>query len=74
MNIKICPENKVLNPKTNRCIKKPNIKICPENKVINPKNINLFKKIFYPFINRINTNINDRIKYNNLLNKIFKYR
>ena len=80
-NIKICPENKVLNPKTNRCIKicpenkvlnpkKPNIKICPENKVINPKNINLFKKLFYPFINRINTNINDRIKYNNLLNKI----
>jgi hypothetical protein len=30
MNIKICPENKVLNPK-------PNIKICPENKVLNPK-------------------------------------
>lgn len=30
MNIKICPENKVINPKTN-------IKICPENKVLNPK-------------------------------------
>lgn len=38
-----------------------NIKICPENKVLNPKNINLFKKLFYPFINRINTNINDNI-------------
>ena len=56
---KKCKENQIRNPKTNRCIKKPNI-----------KKINLFKKLFNPFINRINANINDRIKYNNLLNKI----
>jgi hypothetical protein len=54
---KKCKENQIKNPKTNRCIKKPNI-----------KKINLFKKLFNPFINRINANINDRIKYNNLLN------
>ena len=45
---KICPEDKVLNPLTNRCIKKKTInklpkktlskpdKICPEGKVLNP--------------------------------------
>jgi nucleoid DNA-binding protein len=45
---KVCPEGKVLNPKTNRCVKikadnKPKskssikVKVCPEGKVINPK-------------------------------------
>jgi len=68
--IKTCPEGKVLNPKTNRCIK---IKVDKDNKK-KPKNKdnnkpNLFKKLFYPFINRVNANINDRIKYYNLLLK-----
>jgi len=40
LNNKICPEGKILNPKTNRCIK-----------------INNNKKLYYPFINRINANI-----------------
>lgn len=40
LNKKICPEGKILNPKTNRCIK-----------------INNNKKLYYPFINRINANI-----------------
>ena len=64
---KDCKENQIRNPKTNRCIKKTKIinkKVFPEE-----KQLNLFKKLFYPFINRINTNINDRIKYNNLLKK-----
>ena len=61
---KECPEGKIRNPKTNRCIK---IRI---NKKEIKKKENLFKKLFYPFINRINTNINDRIKYNYLLRKI----
>jgi len=37
---KVCPEGKIVNPKTGRCIKDKNIKtekICPEGKVINPK-------------------------------------
>jgi hypothetical protein len=42
---KVCPEGKVLNPKTNRCILIRNIKDpankspkkCPEGKVLNPK-------------------------------------
>jgi predicted nucleic acid-binding Zn ribbon protein len=45
---KVCPEGKVLNPKTGRCIKKENLikmndknakvaKVCPEGKVLNPK-------------------------------------
>ncbi len=42
---KICPEGKVLNPKTNRCIKSKTVKKidekiekkCPEGKVLNPK-------------------------------------
>jgi len=47
---KKCPEGKVLNPKTGRCIKKENFlkanmppgvkqvpKKCPEGKVLNPK-------------------------------------
>lgn len=39
---KSCPEGKVLNPKTNRCVKipvkKPKAKkSCPEGKVLNPK-------------------------------------
>jgi hypothetical protein len=46
---KICPDGKVINPKTNRCIKIKTInklpektlskpkKICPNGKVINPK-------------------------------------
>ena len=37
---KKCPEGKILNPKTGRCIliKKPKSpKKCPEGKVINPK-------------------------------------
>jgi len=88
-NKKECPEGKIRNPKTNRCIKirNNNKKECPEGKIRNPKTNrcikirnnnkkdikkkeNLFKKLFYPFINRINTNINDRIKYNYLLRKI----
>jgi len=70
IKIKTCPEGKVLNPKTNRCVK---IKVNKDNKK-KPKNkdnnkLNLFKKLFYPFINRVNANINDRIKYYNLLIK-----
>ena len=69
LNIKICPEGKILNPKTNRCIK-INYKKNNNNKKDNNKKDNLFKQLFYPFINRINANINDRIKYNNLLKNI----
>jgi hypothetical protein len=57
MKDKKCPEGKIRNPKTNRCIK---IRV---NKKEIKKKENLFKKLFYPFINHINTNINDRIKY-----------
>ena len=35
--IKICPEGKILNPKTNRCIKNKTVKICPEGKILNLK-------------------------------------
>ena len=37
--VKECPEGKVLNPKTNRCIKYVTKikKECPEGKVLNPK-------------------------------------
>jgi len=81
---KKCKTNQIRNPKTNRCvnIKANKIKTCPEGKILNPKTNrcvkinknnnkkpNLFKKLFYPFINRVNANINDRIKYNNLLLK-----
>jgi hypothetical protein len=53
---KICPEDKVLNPLTNRCIKKKTInklpkktlskpdKICPEDKVLNPLTNRCIKK------------------------------
>jgi hypothetical protein len=40
---KVCPEGKVLNPKTNRCIIDRNVKkpkepkVCPEGKILNPK-------------------------------------
>ncbi len=40
VSVKKCPEGKVINPKTNRCIKKPTsikVKTCPKGKVINPK-------------------------------------
>jgi serine/threonine protein kinase len=37
---KACPDGKVLNPKTNRCVKNPNrsktVKVCPEGKILNP--------------------------------------
>jgi DNA polymerase beta len=39
MNSKICPDGKVLNPKTNRCIKlKPTkqTRVCPDGKILNP--------------------------------------
>jgi serine/threonine protein kinase len=35
--INICPEGKILNPITNRCIKNKTVKICPDGKVLNPK-------------------------------------
>ena len=39
--LKDCPEGKIRNPKTNRCIKNPNMlktqKRCPEGKILNPK-------------------------------------
>jgi hypothetical protein len=54
---KKCPEGKVLNPKTGRCIKKENFlkanmpqevkkvsKKCPEGKVLNPKTGRCIKK------------------------------
>ena len=34
---KVCPEGKVLNPKTGRCVKIKKPKNCPEGKVLNPK-------------------------------------
>jgi hypothetical protein len=38
MVLKPCPEGKIRNPKTNRCIKDPAFgKTCPEGKVLNPK-------------------------------------
>ena len=36
------------------------------------KKPNLFKKLFYPFINRVNANIDDRIKYYTLLKQVLK--
>jgi DNA polymerase beta len=39
MNSKICPEGKVLNPETGRCIKSRPIKqqrVCPDGKILNP--------------------------------------
>jgi phage FluMu protein Com len=52
---KKCPEGKVINPKTGRCIKKENLvkmmdpaghvaKECPEGKVRNPKTGRCIKK------------------------------
>ena len=35
--MKICPEGKILNLKTNRCIKNIKTKICPEGKILNLK-------------------------------------
>ena len=67
---KVCPEGKVLNPKTKRCIKIKVTKAKAKSPVKVPKKPNLFKKLFYPFINRVNVNIDDRIKYNNLLKKV----
>jgi hypothetical protein len=37
---KICPDGKMINPKTGRCVKVPVVKkekICPAAKMINPK-------------------------------------
>tara|TARA_Y100000389_G_scaffold11533_2_gene10605 strand:- start:1519 stop:2799 length:1281 start_codon:yes stop_codon:yes gene_type:complete len=45
---KTCPEGKVINPITNRCIKKPLSKpekTCPEGKVINPKTGRCINKV-----------------------------
>ena len=44
--LKKCPEGKVLNPKTDRCIKKKTEKVkkCPEGKVLNPKTGRCIKK------------------------------
>jgi hypothetical protein len=79
---KKCPEGKVLNPKTNRCVNKksegnvskPKTDRCVKgnvsNKCVDIKRENLFKKLFNPFINRVNSNIDDRIKYYNLLNNV----
>ena len=39
--IKVCPKGKIINPKTGRCINKPQEKtkkkVCPKGKIINPK-------------------------------------
>ena len=46
-NEKKCPEGKILNPKTNRCIKlkeNKNEKKCPEGKILNPKTNRCIKK------------------------------
>ena len=66
INIKVPKEKPVKVPK-----EKP-IKVHKEKPVKNQikqqsKKPNLFKKLFYPFINRVNANINDRIKYHDLL-------
>ncbi len=64
-NKKICPKENILNSKTNKCVKIKN-----EKKLKSEKKPNLFKKLFNPFINRVNSNINDRIKYYNLLKNV----
>jgi len=40
MNSKKCPPGKIVNPNTNRCIKKP----CPPGKIVNPKTNRCIKK------------------------------
>jgi len=43
--MKICPEGKILNLKTNRCIKNIKTKICPEGKILNLKTNRCIKNI-----------------------------
>ena len=82
---KKCKEHQIRNPKTNRCInkikqkvKKPSpIKVYVKKSIKSPileqtKKPNLFKKLFYPFVNRVNANIDDRIKYYTLLKQVLK--
>lgn len=86
---KTCPPEKILNPKTNRCIKKKKKKECPPNKVLNPVTNRCIKA--KPFTNFFMTPLfyflmvtlflviysyeKQRIdeKYNRLLNTFFPY-
>jgi len=71
IKIKVVKDNK--KPKTIKDDnKKPKINSKTKAKaktIKDNKKPNLFKKLFYPFINRVNANINDRIKYYKLLMK-----
>ncbi len=67
---KICPEEKILNPKTNRCIKKKNNnKICPEEKILNPKTNRCIKKKNNKIYKNINKYIKNDKNIKNIINK-----
>jgi len=74
---KVCPETKILNPNTNRCIKinsqiSKNLLLSNNNQLKTSSN-ELKKKSSYTFANRVSANINDRKKYYNLLLDYFDY-
>jgi hypothetical protein len=60
--IKKCPENKIRNPKTLRCVnKKVNKKSNSLSRKINA--INKIKKAFSPFVKRVSADIYTRVRY-----------
>ena len=70
--------NKIKQKVKKQLVKKPSpIKVYVKKSIKSPileqtKKPNLFKKLFYPFINRVNANIDDRIKYYTLLKQVLK--